>query len=106
MRHNIRRTVRRMAFMSGATYTGKALEYAEKNLFPEARGGDVPKVAIVSTDGQSQDAVNGPAESLRHAGVSVYVIGIKFKITDVPSEVHRYRICPKERRVSERAPDL
>ncbi len=82
--------------MSGPTYTGKALEYAEQKLFPEARGGDVPKVAIVITDGQSQDAVNGPAGSLRHAGVSVYVIG-KFKITDVPSEAHRYRIFPKER---------
>ncbi|KAL3106120.1 hypothetical protein niasHT_027075 [Heterodera trifolii] len=47
-----------------------------QNGFQNARGGIVPKVAIVVTDGQSQDEVEESAKHLRDAQVMVYAIGV------------------------------
>lgn len=42
----------------------------------DARGGGIPKVAIVVTDGQSQDSVAERAQQLRDAHVMMYAIGV------------------------------
>ena len=46
--------IQRINYMSGATNTGKSLELAIEKGFKGARGGNIPKVAVVITDGQSQ----------------------------------------------------
>lgn len=46
--------IQRINFLSGATNTGLALKLALERGFDGARGGDVPRVAVVVTDGQSQ----------------------------------------------------
>lgn len=44
--------------------------------FEDARGGGIPKVAIIVTDGQSQDSVAESAQQLRDAHVMLYAIGV------------------------------
>uniref|UniRef100_A0A183DLR0 VWFA domain-containing protein n=1 Tax=Gongylonema pulchrum TaxID=637853 RepID=A0A183DLR0_9BILA len=46
------------------------------NGFKGARGGGIPKVAVVVTDGQSQDSVAEAAQRLRDAHVMIYAIGV------------------------------
>ncbi|CAD5221264.1 unnamed protein product [Bursaphelenchus xylophilus] len=68
--------IQRIKYQSGATNTGKALQLALENGFQGARGGHVPKVVIVVTDGQSQDDVAEAAQRLKDAHVMVYAIGV------------------------------
>ncbi|KHJ91816.1 von Willebrand factor type A domain protein [Oesophagostomum dentatum] len=46
--------IQRINFLSGATNTGLALKLALERGFDGARGGEIPRVAVVVTDGQSQ----------------------------------------------------
>lgn len=55
--------LQRIKFLSGATNTGQALQFALDTGFQGARGGAVPKVIIVLTDGQSQDEVAEAGQS-------------------------------------------
>uniref|UniRef100_A0A669DRZ6 VWFA domain-containing protein n=1 Tax=Oreochromis niloticus TaxID=8128 RepID=A0A669DRZ6_ORENI len=68
-----------LPYRQGGTKTGAALHFALKNIFTEEKGSrkDVPKVAVVITDGESQDNVKEPAIALRRAGVTVFAVGIK-----------------------------
>ncbi|CAD6190362.1 unnamed protein product [Caenorhabditis auriculariae] len=67
--------IQRVEYLSGATNTGKALRFTlEKGL--QGSRPDVPKVAVVITDGQSQDDVSEPAQLLRDANVMIYAIGV------------------------------
>lgn len=68
--------IRRIKYLSGATNTGKALEFALENGFQGARSGSVPKVVILLTDGQSQDEVAEAAQRLRDSQVLIYAIGV------------------------------
>ncbi|CAH1225278.1 COL14A1 [Branchiostoma lanceolatum] len=56
------------------TMTGAALRYVRGNA--AWRGGDIPKVMIVLTDGKSDDAVSGAAQNLVADGVEVFTIGV------------------------------
>ncbi|CAI5661505.1 unnamed protein product [Oreochromis niloticus] len=68
-----------LPYRQGGTKTGAALHFALKNIFTEEKGSrkDVPKVAVVITDGESQDNVTEQAIALRRAGVTVFAVGIK-----------------------------
>uniref|UniRef100_A0A1I8BI49 VWFA domain-containing protein n=1 Tax=Meloidogyne hapla TaxID=6305 RepID=A0A1I8BI49_MELHA len=68
--------LQRIKFIGGATNTGQALQFTLDTAFQGARGGSVPKVVIVLTDGQSQDEVAEAAQRLRDAHVLVYAIGV------------------------------
>lgn len=56
---------------------GDALDFLVKNSFTEAAGSrkDFPKVAMVITDGKSQDPVEEYARRLRNIGVEIFVLG-------------------------------
>ncbi|KAJ8004899.1 hypothetical protein DPEC_G00141080 [Dallia pectoralis] len=73
--------IKMLPYRGGGTKTGKALEFARTNIFIREQGSrkqeGVQQVAIVITDGQSQDNVSSPAAALRRAGVTVYALGIK-----------------------------
>ncbi|KAK6101333.1 von Willebrand factor type A domain family protein [Brugia pahangi] len=68
--------IQQIKYLSGATNTGAALKFALERGFQNARGGNIPKVAVVVTDGQSQDSVAESAQQLRDAHVMVYAVGV------------------------------
>ncbi|XP_044214882.1 collagen alpha-6(VI) chain isoform X2 [Thunnus albacares] len=68
-----------LPYHGGGTNTGEALKFTREKVFTVERGSrkNFQQVAVVITDGKSQDNVNAPAAELRRAGVTVYAIGIK-----------------------------
>uniref|UniRef100_A0A3Q0T7H2 VWFA domain-containing protein n=1 Tax=Amphilophus citrinellus TaxID=61819 RepID=A0A3Q0T7H2_AMPCI len=68
-----------LPYRKGGTNTGAALRFTLENIFTDKKGSrkDVPKIALVITDGKSQDNVGDAAIALRRAGVTVYAVGIK-----------------------------
>ncbi|XP_030013917.1 collagen alpha-6(VI) chain isoform X2 [Sphaeramia orbicularis] len=75
------RFIKILPYHGGGTNTGAALNYTRDNVFTKARGSRMDKgvqqVAIVITDGESQDNVTDAAASLRRAGVTVYALGVQ-----------------------------
>ncbi|XP_044062813.1 collagen alpha-6(VI) chain-like isoform X2 [Siniperca chuatsi] len=70
-----------LPYHGGGTNTGAALNFTQQNVFIEERGSrkdkGVQQVAVVITDGESQDNVSTAAANLRRAGVTVYAVGVK-----------------------------
>lgn len=68
-------------YMGGGTQTGLGLDFMLKEHFVEkagSRGGrSVPQIAVVITDGKSQDDVESHAQDLKRKGIVLYAIGIK-----------------------------
>ncbi|XP_063309185.1 collagen alpha-6(VI) chain [Pelobates fuscus] len=65
--------------LNGNTLIGSALQKTEKELFnvPENRISEgVHQILVVITDGDSQDNVAPPAQSLRNKGVDIYAVGV------------------------------
>ncbi|XP_072582899.1 collagen alpha-4(VI) chain-like [Vulpes vulpes] len=64
---------------SGRTKTGAALDFLRNEVFVEERGSrskqGVLQMAVVITEGFSQDQLSEPASLLRRAGVTIYVVG-------------------------------
>uniref|UniRef100_A0AAY4A7Z5 VWFA domain-containing protein n=1 Tax=Denticeps clupeoides TaxID=299321 RepID=A0AAY4A7Z5_9TELE len=67
-----------LKYRKGGTVLGKAISFLRTTYFTEAAGSrpNVPKIAIVITDGSSSDDVVKPAEELRRQGVTIYAIGV------------------------------
>ncbi|XP_059194900.1 collagen alpha-6(VI) chain-like [Centropristis striata] len=70
-----------LPYHGGGTHTGEALKYALEKVFVKEKGSrkdkGVQQVAVVITDGESQDNVSTPAAELRRKGVTVYAVGVK-----------------------------
>lgn len=70
-----------LPYNGGGTNTGAALNFTLQEVFIKERGSrkelGVQQVAVVITDGKSQDEVSSPAANLRRAGVTVYAVGVK-----------------------------
>uniref|UniRef100_A0A3Q3MP21 Collagen type VI alpha 6 chain n=1 Tax=Mastacembelus armatus TaxID=205130 RepID=A0A3Q3MP21_9TELE len=68
-----------LPYSGGGTNTGHALNFTREQIFTENKGSrkDSLKVAVVVTDGQSQDDVGRAAIALRQMGVTIYAVGIK-----------------------------
>lgn len=66
-----------MQQLGGSTHTGEAIGHVSQ-YFDSSRGGrpDLWQRLVVITDGQSQDEVKIPAETLRSKGVVIYAIGV------------------------------
>ncbi|XP_077447022.1 collagen alpha-1(XIV) chain-like [Stigmatopora argus] len=93
--------VRNLPYKGGNTLTGLALTFALENSFRAESGSrvDVPKVAILVTDGKSQDDVVPPAQTMRDAGIQVFAVGVKNAdegelkaIASAPEETHVYNV--------------
>ncbi len=73
--------VKILPYHGGGTNTGAALNFAREKVFIKQRGSrkdkGVQQVAVVITDGESQDEVSTAAADLRRAGVTVYSVGVK-----------------------------
>ncbi|XP_019219951.1 collagen alpha-6(VI) chain isoform X2 [Oreochromis niloticus] len=70
-----------LPYRGGGTNTGAALDFTRENIFTEDAGSrkdkGVQQVAVVITDGESQDNVTEAAAALRRAGVTVYAVGVQ-----------------------------
>ncbi|XP_056142177.1 collagen alpha-6(VI) chain [Lampris incognitus] len=80
-KNEILQFIKILPYHGGGTNTGSALKFAREKVFVKERGGrqsqGVQQVAVVITDGQSQDDVSEEAANLRRSGVTVYAVGIK-----------------------------
>ncbi|XP_072365903.1 collagen alpha-6(VI) chain-like [Scyliorhinus torazame] len=67
-----------MRFKGGKTNTGAAINFLRNNYFMPERNtkrGGIPQIAIVITDGNSDDDIKKSASALRRLGVTVFAIG-------------------------------
>ncbi|XP_018425152.1 PREDICTED: collagen alpha-1(VII) chain-like [Nanorana parkeri] len=70
--------IRNLGYKGGNTRTGAGLRYAADNFFgPGTIRANVPKIAILITDGKSQDDVDEPSERLKSQGIKIFAVGIK-----------------------------
>ncbi|KAL0967290.1 hypothetical protein UPYG_G00250360 [Umbra pygmaea] len=78
-RGDLLRAISTLPYKGGNTMTGEAMDYLMKNAFTEANGArkGFPKVAVIITDGKSQDDVEVISKKLRNMGVEIFALGIK-----------------------------
>uniref|UniRef100_A0A8D3DLB6 Collagen alpha-1(XII) chain n=1 Tax=Scophthalmus maximus TaxID=52904 RepID=A0A8D3DLB6_SCOMX len=78
-RGDLLQAISSLPYKGGNTMTGDAIDYMLRNIFTEAAGSRkaFPKVAMIITDGKSQDPVEEHAKRLRNIGVEIFVLGIK-----------------------------
>nr|XP_002664126.4 collagen alpha-1(XXI) chain-like isoform X1 [Danio rerio] len=65
-------------YMGGNTNTGRAIKFANDKLFALSERGPngIAKIAVVLTDGKSQDEVLAAAEAARKKGIILFAIGV------------------------------
>ncbi|XP_051945641.1 collagen alpha-1(XXI) chain-like [Xyrauchen texanus] len=68
-------------YMGGNTNTGKAIKFANDKLFALSERGPngIAKIAVVLTDGKSQDEVLAAAEAARKKGIILFAIGVGYE---------------------------
>lgn len=93
--------IKRIPYKGGNTMTGEAIDYLRKNAFVQTAGArkGFPKIAVIITDGKSQDEVEIPAKELQNLGVEVFTLGIKAadakelkQMASLPSLKHVYSV--------------
>lgn len=91
----IKEAARKIRYYGGNTNTGDALRYINTYSFSKEAGGrlsdrTVKKVAILLTDGRSQDYVLDPANAARQAGIRIFAVGVgealKEELDEIASE--------------------
>ncbi|KAL7379726.1 hypothetical protein ABVT39_004851 [Epinephelus coioides] len=100
-RGDLLQAINSLPYKGGNTMTGDAIDYLLQNIFTEAAGSRkaFPKVAMIITDGKSQDPVEEYAKRLRNIGVEIFVLGIKGadedelrEIASTPYNKHVYNV--------------
>lgn len=90
--------VDRLPQLGGGTATGKAITVLREEFFTKANGSRadqrVPQIAVVLTDGESEDDVKLPAKALRQQGVIVFAIGVGAaninELKDIANRPHKH----------------
>lgn len=79
-RANLNITVKKNKNARTFVSQGDAIDYLLQNIFTEAAGSrkGFPKVAMIITDGKSQDPVEEYAKRLRNIGVEIFVLGMVY----------------------------
>ncbi|XP_056670831.1 matrilin-3 [Monodelphis domestica] len=72
----VKRAVARVRPLATGTMSGLAIQAALDEAFAAEAPSDVPKVAIVVTDGRPQDQVQEVAARARAAGLEIYAVGV------------------------------
>ncbi|KAK2520989.1 Col22a1 [Columba guinea] len=94
-REEIKEAARKIKYYGGNTNTGDALRYINTYSFSKEAGGrlsdrTVKKVAILLTDGRSQDYVLDPATVAHRAGIRIFAVGVgealKEELDEIASE--------------------
>lgn len=68
-------------YLGGNTRTGKAIQFALDYLFAKSSR-FLTKIAVVLTDGKSQDEVKDAAEAARDSGITLFAIGVGSETED------------------------
>ncbi|XP_071402743.1 LOW QUALITY PROTEIN: collagen alpha-6(VI) chain-like [Centroberyx affinis] len=100
-KNEILQFIKILPYHGGGTNTGAALKFAREKVFIKEKGSrkclGVQQVAVVITDGESQDVVSQEAADLRRDGVTVYAVGIKdakktelVQMASYPSKKHMF----------------
>ncbi|XP_019217933.1 collagen alpha-1(XII) chain isoform X2 [Oreochromis niloticus] len=78
-KHTLLRAIEELERTGGSTKTGKALEHILHNQFKPSVGmrPDSRRIAVLITDGESQDKVLLPSKNLKHNDIEVYAIGVQ-----------------------------
>ncbi|KAL2084691.1 hypothetical protein ACEWY4_020209 [Coilia grayii] len=77
-KEEILKYIKTLPYKGGRTMTGLGLDFILKEQFAAGRARTgVPQIAVVITDGRSQDDVEPHADDLRRRGIILYAIGIK-----------------------------
>ncbi|XP_074547779.1 collagen alpha-1(XII) chain [Halichoeres trimaculatus] len=101
-RGDLLQAISSLPYKGGNTMTGDAIDYLLKNIFTEAAGSrkGFPKVAMIITDGKSQDPVEEYSKRLRNIGVEIFVLGIKGadeeelrEMASTPHSKHVYNVA-------------
>uniref|UniRef100_A0A3Q2TR49 Collagen type VI alpha 6 chain n=1 Tax=Fundulus heteroclitus TaxID=8078 RepID=A0A3Q2TR49_FUNHE len=83
-----------LPYHGGGTNTGAALNFSRENIFIEEKGSrkdkGVMQLAVVITDGESQDNVSQAAADLRRHGVTVYSVGVQNANEDELTQMASY----------------
>ncbi len=77
----VKRAARNIRYLGGNTKTGDAISFTTNNIFTERAGvrpagKGIQKVAILLTDGRSQDFVLEPSIAAAAAGIRLFAVGI------------------------------
>ncbi|MEQ2166877.1 Cartilage matrix protein, partial [Goodea atripinnis] len=79
-RHNnkkdLKEAVKKMDYMERGTMTGMALHHTVDSVFAQGARPGVQKVAIVFTDGRSQDYIGEAAKKAKDHGLKMYAVGV------------------------------
>ncbi|XP_075070496.1 uncharacterized protein LOC142159497 [Mixophyes fleayi] len=72
-----------MKYLGGNTQTGRAIKFATENVFPSSQRSNLAKnrIAIVVTDGKSQDDVMEIAAEARAQNIIMFAVGVGSEIT-------------------------
>ncbi|KAF3833558.1 hypothetical protein F7725_024762, partial [Dissostichus mawsoni] len=92
---DVKRAASEIVYRGGNTMTGDAISYTTNNIFterngarPKARG--IQRVAILLTDGLSQDYVLEPSKAAAKAGIRMFAVGIgealKVELEEIAAE--------------------
>ncbi|XP_023200235.1 cartilage matrix protein isoform X1 [Xiphophorus maculatus] len=75
---DLKEAVKKMDYMERGTMTGMALRHMVDSVFNIAQGArpGVQKVAIVFTDGRSQDYIGDAAKKAKELGLKMYAVGV------------------------------
>ncbi|KAI4872569.1 hypothetical protein NFI96_022284 [Prochilodus magdalenae] len=73
-----------ITYMGGNTQTGDAIQFAVDHVFASSQRGNTVKnrIAVVVTDGKSQDDVVDVSEMARVEGIIVFAVGVGSEITN------------------------
>ncbi|XP_056116144.1 collagen alpha-1(XXI) chain [Rhinichthys klamathensis goyatoka] len=82
--NNLIKAMESIEYMGGNTNTGKAIKFANDKLFALSERGPngIAKIAVVLTDGKSQDEVLAAAEAARKKGIILFAIGVGSETED------------------------
>uniref|UniRef100_A0A7N8WWI5 Collagen type XXII alpha 1 chain n=1 Tax=Mastacembelus armatus TaxID=205130 RepID=A0A7N8WWI5_9TELE len=78
---DVKRASANIRYLGGNTMTGDAISYTTNNIFTERNGArpiarGIQRVAILLTDGRSQDYVLEPSKAAAKAGIRMFAVGI------------------------------
>ncbi|XP_056306786.1 collagen alpha-1(XXI) chain [Danio aesculapii] len=75
--------IERISYLGGNTQTGRAIKFAVDHVFTSSRRNDVKnRIAVVVTDGKSQDDVTDASLDARAHGITVFAVGVGSEITN------------------------
>ncbi|CAM4720745.1 unnamed protein product [Leuciscus chuanchicus] len=76
------KAIEEISYLGGNTQTGRAIKFSVDHVFTSSQRSDVKnRIAVVVTDGKSQDDVMDASIEAREQGITVFAVGVGSEIT-------------------------